>query len=530
MAIAVRSSGSTTWDILGTSRSVSRPAGTQDGDLMVVSLSFGWSSGGPFTSSAPAGWTAVGENVGGSGASNTQRCSVYYRVAQPGDASWTFTQSGANWFGGALQTFSGVDPATPIDATGTASTNSGSATISANAVTVATANAWELIGTCAFTGPSNSATGFTTLGNAGGESYAALLYNTTPLSTGSTGAVTVTNSLGASGQTLAAIPFAIRPDTSVRAAAAVTLGPLSPSASGRYTASGSAAKTLGSLAISGSAFAGCFGSAGIALGGLSAASSGTCVLFAHAGITLGNTAAAASGFFRNVAHAGVTLGGTVAVAHAAMTSIGSAAVGLRGIFPLAGNQPVYYLIYQSDAAGQPIDYDHPAGSTGLLSWTSGNLSPGTWMFGVRAADAAGIELNLACSTTVIVSATGADVTNMPVAPAGLRGHAIAGGSVVVEWAAGTNSVAAKNPAGFRVYKGTGGAVDYGTVSATVAANTSIGGAYQTTLSGLTDGTTYSIGVRAYNATGEETNTTTISVTADASGPLPVTGLSGAAVV
>ena len=45
-----------------------------------------------------------------------------------------------------------------------------------------------------------------------------------------------------------------------------------------------------------------------------------------------------------------------------------------------------------------------------------------------------------------------------------------------------------------------------------------------------DGVTYVIGVRAYNATAEEPNTMTVTVTADATGPEPVDSLTAVAAV
>ena len=48
------------------------------------------------------------------------------------------------------------------------------------------------------------------------------------------------------------------------------------------------------------------------------------------------------------------------------------------------------------------------------------------------------------------------------------------------------------------------------------------------LSGFANGVTYTIGVRAYNATAEESNTSTVNVTADNVGPTAVVGLIGIA--
>ena len=52
--------------------------------------------------------------------------------------------------------------------------------------------------------------------------------------------------------------------------------------------------------------------------------------------------------------------------------------------------------------------------------------------------------------------------------------------------------------------------------------------FSSKLTGLTGGVPYTFGARAYNATGEEANTTTVTVTAVATTALAVTGLSGSA--
>ena len=53
-----------------------------------------------------------------------------------------------------------------------------------------------------------------------------------------------------------------------------------------------------------------------------------------------------------------------------------------------------------------------------------------------------------------------------------------------------------------------------------ASQAAIAGTFVADLSGLANGTTYTIGVRAYNATAEEPNTTTVTCTADSTGPRP----------
>jgi hypothetical protein len=128
-------------------------------------------------------------------------------------ANLSFTiDSGTGDMGWVCAAYTGVDNTTPIDATGTTGTNTNSGTIVANLVTVATANAWELIASIAWQSGAWSATGFTSADNgSAANQQAVILYNTTPKSTGSTGTVTVTNAGTASGQHLIAIPFALRP-------------------------------------------------------------------------------------------------------------------------------------------------------------------------------------------------------------------------------------------------------------------------------------------------------------------------------
>jgi hypothetical protein len=50
------------------------------------------------------------------------------------------------------------------------------------------------------------------------------------------------------------------------------------------------------------------------------------------------------------------------------------------------------------------------------------------------------------------------------------------------------------------------------------------------VSGLTDGVTYSIGVRAYNDSAEEPNVVVVTSIAKVAGPMPVVGLRASAVV
>lgn len=199
MAIGLRASGSTTWDVNATSQVVTKPAASATGDVMVMAIGANMTGPAPL----PTGWTSIG-TVTLTGACLT----LGYRVAQAGDTSWTVTPGGgAQQFGGVLQTFTGVDNVTPIDATGSAASQASGTSITVPAVTVVGSGAWHLIGH-ASTGSGNpTATGFTVLKDAQANEAAALLYNQTPKSAGSTGTTAVAYSSGGA----AALPFTLAP-------------------------------------------------------------------------------------------------------------------------------------------------------------------------------------------------------------------------------------------------------------------------------------------------------------------------------
>jgi len=191
---------------------------------------------------------------------------------------------------------------------------------------------------------------------------------------------------------------------------------------------------------------------------------------------------------------------------------------------------IAYHIYANTGAADPIDYSSPHATSSGLSWTSGSLTfPGNWSFSVRAYDTdSGLEeQNLDCMISIILDSNGNDITNRPLPPTAVRAFALAAGSIRVEWYYPPSN-GLKNPAGFNIYTGTGGLPNYGSPAATVAFSTGIANTFVSNLAGFTDGTTYTIGVRAYNATAEESNTNTVSVTADATGPAAVVSLTGTA--
>ena len=225
--ITVVSNGSVTYGTTDeSSQTVKLPSGTTAGDLAVVTIA--WGANSPTThSSPPAGWSTVAQNVIESSSNGNEGASVYYRVIQAGDTSWTFTMSASAYISFALQSFSGINRSRPIDNTGTTSANSGSNTITANSVTVNNSGAWELIGVSQSNGGTiPKATSFTALSNE--DRNSTLLYITTALNSGATGAVTVTGGGPAAGNMLVAIPFTIAPAATAAPTATMAIASATP--------------------------------------------------------------------------------------------------------------------------------------------------------------------------------------------------------------------------------------------------------------------------------------------------------------
>jgi hypothetical protein len=184
-----------------------------------------------------------------------------------------------------------------------------------------------------------------------------------------------------------------------------------------------------------------------------------------------------------------------------------------------------YHVYSNRGTMWYIDYDNPIATVYDLTWTSGPLSyPDTWQFGVRAFNQYGEEQNLDCYVELILDANGNNITNRPNPPTGLRAFATAGGGARVEWIY-PRVLGPTAPTGFHVYIGAGATPAYGTPAATVGYGAAVMNSYVANLTGLSNGVVYAIGVRAFNATAEEPNTNTVSITASNVGPTAVVNLS-----
>ncbi len=238
--------------------------------------------------------------------------------------------------------------------------------------------------------------------------------------------------------------------------------------------------------------------------------------------------------------------------------------GVRWIPALpSGPTVTVYCVYSNTGAGDPIDYESPIATVANPGFLTSALTyPSIWSFGVRALDlGSGLEeQNVDAVVTILLNANGNDITNQPSPPTGLRAFALSGGSIRVEWGYPA-TVANRIPTGFHLYitsplplggplrptvviqrtrgkarklpgeggnvrwnPGDGGCGPYSVPAATVTYNLGYLNCFTCDLSGFMNGTTYTIGVRSYNAAAEETNTNAISVTAISVGPTAVAGL------
>ena len=226
------------------------------------------------------------------------------------------------------------------------------------------------------------------------------------------------------------------------------------------------------------------------------------------------------------ADAAAFLGGWLAELLGADSGLGDE-LGVPGLVGTFG-----YYVY-SNAGSGPINYNVAIATIygfTLTTWTSTPLSyPDTWMFGVRAFNEYGIEQNLDCEVTIVLDASGNDITQRPLPPQHLRAFPTAAGGIRVEWAYNTISPD-PIPTGFHVYAGNGGSPSYTSPVATVSFFSAIAGTFVANIGPYTPGIVYTIGVRAYNGVAEEPNTNTVSCTPISSGPSAVVGLSGAAIV
>lgn len=186
-----------------------------------------------------------------------------------------------------------------------------------------------------------------------------------------------------------------------------------------------------------------------------------------------------------------------------------------------------YHVYTNDHAGGAVDYGTIIATTASLTYNPIAISPGSdCTFAVRTFDTVtGLEdLNSDARVQIVTDASGNDITNRPLPPGGLSARATKGGKILIEWSylLPANSSA---PTGFKAWTTAGASVNYAGTPILANYFASVV-SYSVETAALTDATTYAIGVRATNASGDETNVISVSVIADATGPTAVINLTG----
>lgn len=191
-----------------------------------------------------------------------------------------------------------------------------------------------------------------------------------------------------------------------------------------------------------------------------------------------------------------------------------------------------YRIFKGDSSGGPIDYLTVVAtvSAPTTTYVGAALTVGTrTRFAVRAYDTVtGLDdMNRDVMALVVLDGAGLDVSGTPGPVLSLTARASSAGTIVADWV--HHPAGRPIPAGFKVWVTAGSSVNYGvapalTQSFAAVAYEAAGGRHRGTVSGLTAGTAYSVGVRAYNAAGTDSGVISTSVTPVAAGPAAVLGL------
>ncbi len=192
-----------------------------------------------------------------------------------------------------------------------------------------------------------------------------------------------------------------------------------------------------------------------------------------------------------------------------------------------------YLVWQGASDGSPIDYTTaPVARTHTLTWTSSPLAATTTTrFGVRTLDplTGYDDGNVDATVTVTLDASGTDITALPLPPAALTAVPGAAGTSTVRWTYLVPPGCQTTPTAFLVWLTAGTRVNYNVEPAATVVFVPGQSVYSAQLTGLLDGTTYSVGVRASNSVGIETNVQMVTVVGSCTGPLPVITLTGVAI-
>lgn len=190
-----------------------------------------------------------------------------------------------------------------------------------------------------------------------------------------------------------------------------------------------------------------------------------------------------------------------------------------------------YRIYRNSGGGpsDPIDYGSVIASGSSSPITLPALTaPGDYLIGIRAYDTVSgdEESNGDAWFRLRIDAGGANITALPNPPGDVGASAVGSTSMLVTWTyAAVDQGGA--PTGFKVWANTG-ALDYTAPEKATVAYEAGRAVYSATVTGLSAGSTYNVGVRATNATGTEPNTTAVaSLAMPSGGPDAAEGLSAA---
>jgi hypothetical protein len=192
---------------------------------------------------------------------------------------------------------------------------------------------------------------------------------------------------------------------------------------------------------------------------------------------------------------------------------------------------IEYRLYANTGVGDPVDLATPIGTTSGLTFDTAPLSyPSDWTFLVRAYDTVlGIEeANVDARVRIVLDAAGLNITGRPNAIGNLTVRAGVAGAIRPSW---TYSEAGQGgaPTGFKVWRTLGASVNYAVAPDLTIPYVRGSTLYETSVPGGIDGTTYSIGVRAYNAISDDGNTLSVTITADSTGPDAVDDFAGSIV-
>lgn len=139
MAVAFRAAASQANTGASTTITITKPAGTINGDVMVAYISVLTAAARTFT--PPSGWTqldtAIADNILGTATQGF----TFYKVAGTGEgASYQWTCSASHIMAGVISTYSGVDSAAPINANAITNVNDVQGTAATPVVTTTRPN------------------------------------------------------------------------------------------------------------------------------------------------------------------------------------------------------------------------------------------------------------------------------------------------------------------------------------------------------------------------------------------------------